>query len=49
VITEQGTAEILGHDQERQAANLVSKAAHPDAREELFEAAKALGLDQRSR
>jgi acyl-CoA hydrolase len=49
VITEQGTAEILGHDQERQAANLIVKAAHPDAREELWQAATALGLDQRSR
>ena len=49
VITEQGTAEILGHDQERQAANLISKAAHPDARDALWEAAKTLGLDQPAR
>ena len=49
VITEQGTAEILGHDQERQAANLISKAAHPDAHEELWQAPNALGLDQRAR
>jgi acyl-CoA hydrolase len=44
VITEQGTAEVLGHDQERQAANLIDHAAHPDAREELWEEARALGL-----
>ncbi len=44
VITEQGTAEILGHDQERQAANLISQAAHPDARDRLWEAAGDLHL-----
>jgi acyl-CoA hydrolase len=44
VITEQGTAEILGHDQERQAANLITHAAHPDARDALREAAGELGL-----
>jgi acyl-CoA hydrolase len=44
VITEQGTADILGHDQERQAANLISQAAHPAARDELRGAAEQLGL-----
>jgi acyl-CoA hydrolase len=44
VITEQGTAEILGHDQERQAANLISQAAHPDARDALWRAAEELSL-----
>jgi acyl-CoA hydrolase len=44
VITEQGTAEILGHDQERQAANLISQAAHPAARDELHLAAESLHL-----
>ena len=44
VITEQGTADILGHDQERQAANLISHAAHPDVREELAAAAEELHL-----
>ena len=44
VITEQGTAEILGHDQERQAANLIRHAAHPSVREELWEEADRLGL-----
>ena len=47
VITEQGTAEILGHDQERQASSLIKYAAHPDARAELWQAAEELGLRQR--
>ena len=49
VITEQGTAEILGHDQERQASSLITYAAHPDARAELWQAADQLGLHQRER
>jgi acyl-CoA hydrolase len=44
VVTEQGTADILGHDQERQTANLIGHAAHPDARDELWEAAERLHL-----
>lgn len=44
VITEQGTADILGRDQERQAANLISHAAHPDVRDELWAAAEQLAL-----
>jgi acyl-CoA hydrolase len=48
VVTEQGTAEILGHDQERQADNLVRHAAHPEARDELFDAARRLHLAPRS-
>jgi acyl-CoA hydrolase len=47
VITEQGTAEILGHDQERQAANLISHAAHPSVRDDLWHAAEALHLHPR--
>ena len=47
VITEQGTADILGRDQERQAANLISQAAHPYAREELWRSADRLGLRHR--
>lgn len=47
VITEQGTAEILGHDQERQAANLIEHAAHPQARDALWRAADNLGLRPR--
>jgi acyl-CoA hydrolase len=44
VITEQGTADVLGHDQERQAANLITHAAHPAARDELWRAADEIGL-----
>jgi acyl-CoA hydrolase len=46
VITEQGTAPILGHDQERQAANLITYAAHPSARDGLWAAAGSMGLIQ---
>jgi acyl-CoA hydrolase len=44
VVTEQGTAEIWGHDQREQARQLIENAAHPSVREELREEAVALGL-----
>jgi acyl-CoA hydrolase len=44
VITEQGTAEIFGHDQRAQARHLIEHAAHPLVREELWEEARELGL-----
>jgi acyl-CoA hydrolase len=44
VVTEQGAADIWGHDERNQAAHLIENAAHPDAREELREEAHALGL-----
>jgi acyl-CoA hydrolase len=44
VVTEQGVAEISGHDQRAQARGLITEAAHPDAREELWEEAHALHL-----
>lgn len=44
VITEQGIAEILGHDQKSQAAALIDNAAHPSARENLWYEARSLGL-----
>ena len=44
VITEQGVAEMFGHDQSAQAVNLIEHAAHPDVREELREEAVELGL-----
>lgn len=44
VVTEQGTAELWGHDQKEQAAHLIESAAHPDVREELWEEAEELGL-----
>lgn len=47
VITEQGTADILGRDQERQAHNLIAHAAHPAARDDLWRAADTFGLRTR--
>ncbi len=44
VVTEQGAAEIFGHPEKVQAANLISIAAHPRIRDELWEEARALGL-----
>lgn len=44
VVTEQGTAEILGYDEKRQAAMLIEHAAHPNAREFLWYEARKLGL-----
>ncbi|HSE08530.1 MAG TPA: acetyl-CoA hydrolase/transferase C-terminal domain-containing protein [Nocardioidaceae bacterium] len=44
VVTEQGVAEVFGHDQKTQAAHLIEEAAHPDVREELWEEAHALSL-----
>jgi acyl-CoA hydrolase len=44
VVTEQGVAEIFGHDQKEQARHLITRAAHPRVREELWEEAEALYL-----
>jgi acyl-CoA hydrolase len=44
VVTEQGVAEVFGQDQHSQARNLIEEAAHPDAREELWEEATAMHL-----
>ncbi len=44
VVTEQGVAEIFGQDQKTQARNLITQAAHPRIREELWEEAEALYL-----
>jgi acyl-CoA hydrolase len=44
VVTEQGVAEVFGHDQKSQARHLIENAAHPDVREELWEEAHALSL-----
>jgi hypothetical protein len=35
---------VSGHDQRTQARNLITRAAHPDAHEELWEEAHALQL-----
>lgn len=44
VITEQGTAEIMGWDAQAQARHLIEHAAHPSVRPELWEDAAVLGL-----
>jgi acyl-CoA hydrolase len=44
VITDQGVADIWGHDEKAQARHLIEQAAHPRVREELWEEARALGL-----
>jgi acyl-CoA hydrolase len=44
VVTEQGVAEMFGHDERAQAAHLIECAAHPRVRDELREEARALGL-----
>ena len=44
VVTEQGTAELWGRSDREQAEALIAAAAHPDAREELVEEGRALGL-----
>ncbi|MDQ1617667.1 MAG: hypothetical protein QOE19_236 [Actinomycetota bacterium] len=44
VVTEQGVADVFGHDERTQAEHLIEQAAHPRVREELWEEAVALGL-----
>lgn len=44
VVTEQGIAEVFGRCQRTQAINIIEHAAHPDARGELREAGKEIGL-----
>jgi acyl-CoA hydrolase len=44
VITEQGVAEVHGHDERTQARHLIDRVAHPSVRDELREEAVALGL-----
>lgn len=44
VITEQGIAQIAGRDQRGQAVQLIEHAAHPQARDELWEEAQEIGL-----
>ncbi|WP_370326248.1 acetyl-CoA hydrolase/transferase C-terminal domain-containing protein [Euzebya sp.] len=44
VVTEQGVADVFGHDERTQAAHLIEQAAHPRVRDELWEEAAALGL-----
>jgi acyl-CoA hydrolase len=44
VVTEQGAAACFGRTQSEQALNLITYAAHPDAKEELIAAASELKL-----
>jgi acyl-CoA hydrolase len=44
IVTDQGCAQLTGYDQRTQAAHLIDHAAHPDARDELRDAAARLGL-----
>ncbi|QCX27292.1 acetyl-CoA hydrolase/transferase family protein [Nocardioides jishulii] len=44
VVTEQGLAQLSGRSEKEQAANLITQAAHPDVRDELWEEAGNLGL-----
>ena len=44
VVTEQGVADCFGHSALDQARNLIEKAAHPSAREQLRAEAAAMGL-----
>ena len=46
VVTEQGVAEVFGHDQHEQARQLIENAAHPSVRDELREEAEELGLSR---
>lgn len=46
VVTEQGTADIMGWDAQAQARHLIEHAAHPSVRAELWEEARELGLGE---
>jgi acyl-CoA hydrolase len=47
IVTEQGTAAIWGYDSVAQAQHILDDAAHPDARDELREAGREMGLPLR--
>jgi acyl-CoA hydrolase len=44
IVTERGCAPIFGRSQREQARAFIEQAAHPDAREWLWEESEALGL-----
>ena len=44
IVSEQGTAAVWGHDERGQAAQIIEHVAHPSARDQLRETARALGL-----
>jgi acyl-CoA hydrolase len=43
VVTENGMAQIFGNEEREQVRQLIEHAAHPDARDQLWEAAKTQG------
>jgi acyl-CoA hydrolase len=47
IVTENGVASVWGHDSVGQAQQILDRAAHPDARDGLREAARAMGLPLR--
>jgi acyl-CoA hydrolase len=47
IATEQGVAAVWGHDSVGQAQEILDHAAHPDARDELRDAAHGMGLPLR--
>ena len=44
VATENGIASVFGRSQSERVVNIIERAAHPDAREELREAAASMGM-----
>ena len=44
VATENGIAQVFGNDEDEQARQIIEHAAHPDARDGLREAGRAMGL-----
>jgi len=44
IVTENGLAEVYGHDERTQARNIIEHAANPKVREELWEEARSMGL-----
>jgi acyl-CoA hydrolase len=44
VATENGIASVFGRSQTERVVNIIERAAHPDAREELREAAASMGM-----
>ena len=44
IATENGIAQVFGNDEHEQARQIIEQAAHPNARDELREAGRAMGL-----
>ncbi len=44
IVSDLGTAAVWGHDADEQARQIITRVAHPAARDELTEAGRALGL-----